>query len=125
VRPNEEYEVLGINVKTIPSYNINKKFHPKENNWVGYLLEIDRVRYYIPGDTDITPENKLVKCEVCFIPIGGTYTTNYKEAAELVNIIKPQIVIPIHYGSIVGKRHDGIKFKKILNQWIYCVNLIK
>ena len=100
--PNQEYEVLGYKFSTIPSYNTNKQFHKKEYNWVGYLIDINNKKYYIAGDTDLTEENKKVKCDVAFIPIGGTYTTDYIEAAELVNIIKPCIVVPIHYGSIVG-----------------------
>ena len=43
---------------------INTKFHPKENEWVGYVIEIKGIRYYIAGDTDITEENKKVKCDV-------------------------------------------------------------
>ena len=125
VEPNKKYEILGIKVETIPSYNINKKFHPKENNWVGYILEINGERYYIPGDTDITPENKQVQCDIAFIPIGGTYTTDYKEAAELINFIKPKTVIPMHYGCIVGTKQDEIEFKKLLNQKIECKILIK
>ncbi len=34
VEPNNEYEILEIKIKTVPAYNINKTFHPKENNWV-------------------------------------------------------------------------------------------
>lgn len=125
VEPNNIYEVNGIKIETIPSYNINKQFHPKENGWVGYIIEINGVRYYIAGDTDITPENKQVKCDVAFIPIGGTYTMNYKEGAELANIINPKIAVPTHYGSIVGDIQDGIKFKNLLNPEIQCVILIK
>ena len=120
VEPNKEYEILGIKVETIPAYNINKQFHPKENNWVGYILEIEGKRYYIPGDTDITTENQQVKCDVAFLPIGGTYTTDYKEAAELANIIKPNTVIPIHYACLVGSKDDEIKFKNLLDEYIEC-----
>lgn len=49
----------------------------------------------------------------------------YKEAAELVNIIKPNIAIPTHYGSIVGDKDNGEKFKNLLNPEIECNILIK
>lgn len=124
VEPNNIYEVKGIKIETIASYNINKQFHPKANEWVGYILEIDDVRYYIAGDTDITPENKQIKCDIAFVPVGGTYTMNYKEAAELVNTIKPKIAVPTHYGSIVGEKEDGENFKKLINQEIECQLLI-
>ena len=76
----------GIKVEAVPAYNTNKPFHPKENNWLGYIIEIKGVRYYIAGDTDITEENKKVKCDVAFVPVGGTYTMDFKEAAQLINI---------------------------------------
>ena len=125
VEPNKKYNVKGINFETIPAYNINKQFHPKENAWVGYIIELEGVKYYIAGDTDITPKNKEVKCDVAFVPVGGTFTMNYKEAAELVNEIKPKIAIPIHYGSIVGTEQDAIDFSKLLNSDIECKILMK
>lgn len=125
VEPNNVYEVKGIKIETIPAYNVNKQFHQKDNQWVGYIIEIDKTRYYIAGDTDLTPENKQVNCDVAFIPVGGTYTMNYTEAAELANAIKPKIVVPTHYGDIVGEKDDGEKFKKLLNGNIQCEILIK
>ncbi len=118
VEPNKEYKIENIEIKTIPAYNINKKFHSKQNNWVGYIIKIDSITYYIAGDTDITEENKKVKCDVAFVPIGGTYTMNFKEASDLINIIKPKIAVPIHYGSIVGSKQDAIEFTKLLNKEI-------
>ena len=124
VEPNQTYEVQGIKIETIPAYNINKQFHPKENGWVGYVIEVEGTRYYIAGDTDITPENKKVKCDIALVPVGGTYTMTYAEAAELVNFIKPAKAIPTHYGSIVGDKDDGEKFKNLLNPEIVCMILI-
>ena len=125
VEPNKEYEIEDIKVETIPAYNINKKFHPKGNNWVGYIIHINGVSYYIAGDTDITEENKSVKCDVAFVPIGGTFTMNYEESASLVNEIKPKIVVPIHYGEIVGTKQDAEKFKELIDKNIKCEILIK
>lgn len=125
VKPEEKKEIKGIKFETIPAYNINKAFHPKENGWVGYIIEIDGISYYIAGDTDITKENKNVKCDIAFVPVGGTYTMDYKEAASLINEIKPKIAIPIHYGSIVGTKEDGIKFSKLVNHEIKTEILIK
>ena len=120
VKPYNSYEIKGIKFSTIPSYNTNKKFHPKENNWVGYILNIDNIKYYIAGDTDITEENKNAICDIAFLPVGGTYTMDYKEAAELANTISPKIVVPIHYGIVVGTKEDAIKFKDLVNEKIKC-----
>jgi len=120
VSPNNNYKLDNINFRTIPAYNINKKFHPKENNWVGYIIDFNNIKYYIAGDTDITKENKKVKCDIAFLPVGGTFTTDYKEAAMLANEIEPNIAIPIHYGSLVGTEEDATKFKKHLKDNIKC-----
>lgn len=110
VEPNKQYAYKNINVETIPAYNVNKKFHPKENGWVGYIITINGVRYYIAGDTDITEENSKVKCDVALVPIGGTYTMIATEAANLVNTIMPKYAIPVHYGDIVGTKQDAEDF---------------
>ncbi|MBQ4030511.1 MAG: MBL fold metallo-hydrolase [Bacilli bacterium] len=120
VKPNEEYTIEGLSLSTIPSYNTNKDFHKKSYNWVGYLVNIEDKIVYVAGDTDITDENKQVKCDIAFVPIGGTYTMDYKEAAELINTIKPEVVIPIHYHTIVGTREDANSFKELLDQGIEC-----
>ena len=125
VKPNESYTVKNIKFTTIPAYNINKQFHPKENQWVGYLVEIDGSTYYIAGDTDITEENQKIKCDVAFVPVGGTYTMNYKEAAELINIIQPKVAVPIHYGSIVGTEQDAANFSKLVSPEIKVEILMK
>lgn len=125
VSPNEEYSVLRINFKTIPAYNTNKNFHPKSNEWVGYIVNLDQTTYYIAGDTDITEENRQFKCDVAFVPIGGTYTMTYSEAAELINEIKPQIAVPIHYGLIVGNKEDANNFANLVDKEIECKILIR
>ncbi len=118
VEPNKEYNIDGIKFKTISAYNINKTFHPKVNNWVGYIITINDIRYYIAGDTDNTIEARNVSCDVAFVPVGGTFTMTYEDAARLINEIKPVIAIPIHYGSIVGSKSDAVNFVNLLDNTI-------
>ena len=125
VEPNKNYMVQGIKFETISAYNTNKTFHPKENGWVGYIIIINGIRYYIAGDTDITEENKQVKCDVAFVPVGGTYTMDFKEAAQLINEIQPKIAVPIHYGSVVGTKQDATDFIKLLHPSIKGIILMK
>ena len=125
IESNKKYMVQGIKFETVPAYNINKTFHPKENDWVGYIIEINGVKYYIAGDTDITEENKKVKCDVAFVPVGGTYTMNFEEAAQLVNEIQPKVAVPIHYGSVVGTKQDAEKFVKLLHTNIKGIILMR
>lgn len=124
VSPDNYYLKDNLDFKTVPAYNVNKNFHPKEKNWIGYILRLKDVSYYIAGDTDITEENRKVKCDVAFVPVGGTYTMTAKEAADLVNEINPKIAVPIHYGLIVGTKEDADIFKENLNGNIKCEIMI-
>ena len=111
-------DVSGISVHAVPAYNRLKPFHPKRSGWCGYVVTMDSVRYYVAGDTDAVNELSSVKCDVALVPIGGTYTMNAKDAAKLVNKIRPAVVIPTHYGSIVGKPEDANIFRRYVDQAI-------
>lgn len=115
VMPNESGKVYDIDYETFASYNTNKPFHPKTKNWVGYKLLIDGTYYTICGDSDDTEVLESLKTDILFVPIGGTYTMTAEEAAHLTNIIKPKVVVPVHYGSIVGDKKDGVTFSKLIN----------
>lgn len=115
VEPDKEYTLDEIKFETISSYNINKQFHPKEKEYVGYNILLDGNYYYIMGDTDRTKESNNVKTDICFVPIGGTYTMDIDEAVSYINDLKPKKAIPIHYGKIVGDISLSEKFKNKIN----------
>ena len=90
--------------ETVPAYNTAEErldMHPKANDWVGYVLELDGRRYYHAGDTDALPELESLSTDVAMVPIGGTYTMDYREAAGLVKAMRPQVAVPMHYGFVV------------------------
>ena len=113
--PNEEIKLDDINIKTIPSYNINKPFHPRSSNYLGYIITSNNITYYIAGDSDNTLEARSVKCDIALVPIGGKFTMDVMEASELIKIINPKVVIPTHYGSIVGNISDAKVLKDNLS----------
>ena len=114
IDPFEHAEVGEMIVESVPAYNIDKEFHPREKNWNGYVVTAEGSRFYHPGDTDKIPEMEDVQTDVAFLPVGGTYTMDYREAADAVLLIDPQYVIPMHYGSIVGSDSDAKKFVELL-----------
>jgi L-ascorbate metabolism protein UlaG (beta-lactamase superfamily) len=123
IEPNQEMELGEIKVSTLPSYNIDKHFHPKDESWVGYLIKMNDVLVYHPGDCDLIPEmQKLTgykqpgKEFVALLPVGGRFTMNAEEAAEAAKLIKPTIAIPMHFGSIVGSKDDAQEFKEICEE---------
>lgn len=118
VIPKQSYEFAGFKFSTIPAYNINSNYHPKISNWVGYVVNINEKVVAVLGDTDVTEELKDLKCDVLFIPVGGTYTMTSDEAAKLTNKIKPQVAYPTHYGVLVGTEVDAENFKKKVNSEI-------
>lgn len=115
VLPNIESSILGINFSTIPAYNIDKDFHKREYDWVGYILNIDDNVIYVAGDTDITPEAMNITCDIALVPIGGTYTMTAEEAVKLIEHIKPRrYAIPTHYMTVVGTITDAATFARLL-----------
>ena len=116
VKPGNKYKIDDIDFETTYAYNQNKPFHPKANNWVGYILNIEGTKYYIAGDTDNIKEIQNISCDIALIPIGGKFTMDYKEAAELANNINAKTIIPIHYGTIVGTKEDAQKFKNLVKE---------
>ena len=67
---------------------------------IGFILTLDNgIRIYHAGDTDYIPEMTEIKnIKLALIPIGGdNLTMNEEEAAMIVNQIKPEIAVPMHY----------------------------
>ena len=123
VEPNQKGKIEIIEYSSFPAYNFGHH-HFKELGYVGYNLIIDDIKHTICGDTDATEELKQIKTDVLLIPIGGTYTMDYAEAARLVNNIMPTIAVPIHYGKIVGTKEDAKNFKSLLDGKIECKIMI-
>ncbi|UCG58496.1 MAG: MBL fold metallo-hydrolase [Phycisphaerales bacterium] len=111
IRPGETVETDGIRVTGVAAYNPSKQFHPKANNWLGFVVEAGAKRIYYAGDTDLTAEmGQLKDIDVALLPAGGTYTLNAAEAAEATRQIKPKLAVPYHWGDIVGGRGDAEQF---------------
>lgn len=114
MRPGDSARIMGMTIEAVPAYNLTKTYHPKANNWLGYILTIDGVRLYHAGDTDFIPEMKGLAADVGFVPVGGTYTMESREAAEAVNAMKLSRVVPMHWGEIVGTEKDAADFKGLV-----------
>lgn len=114
VQPGDKLTVTGIPIEAVPSYNTNKSFHPKENGWLGFIVTVDGVRIYHAGDTDRIPEMASFQVDIALLPVSGTYVMTAEEAVEAAGMIKPKVVIPMHYGAIVGSSDDAKRFREAL-----------
>lgn len=117
IDPWKSVNIDDINILAVPSYNNSKQFHPKQEGWCGYIVDLG-IKIYHAGDTDIIEEMKKLngKVDVALLPVGGTYTMNADEAARAALLIKPKIAIPMHYGSIVGSEEDAKRFLDLCKQ---------
>ncbi len=115
VKPGDTVEVDGVTIEVVPAYNTNKSFHPKNSNWVGFIVTMGGKSIYHAGDTDYIPEMDGFKVDVALVPVSGTYVMDAEEAAEAVNRMKPRIAVPMHYGDIVGTEADAEKFKSLVS----------
>jgi len=123
IEPEQEIELGEIKVSAIPSYNIDKHFHSKDEGWVGYVIKTNEVIIYHSGDTDIIPEMKKLtgymqkgKEFIALLPVGGRYTMTAEEAAQAASIIKPTLAIPMHWGSVIGTENDAKEFVELCEQ---------
>ncbi|MBR4462075.1 MAG: MBL fold metallo-hydrolase [Erysipelotrichaceae bacterium] len=118
LNPYEKTEVEGYETVTLPSYNVRSGFHPKEKNYLGYIVTVEGKRIYVAGDCDRDDYNVKVRCDIACVPIGGKFTMDIEDAAKLINEIRPDTVIPTHYGSFVGGKDAGKRFKELVEKEI-------
>jgi len=123
VEEGQECVLDFIQITAFPAYNIDKDFHPRDEEGVGYLIKLNDVLIYHAGDTDKIPEMQRLtgykqegKKFVVLLPVGGRFTMNAEEAAEAANLIKPDVAIPMHYGSIVGDEKDAKEFCELCKE---------
>lgn len=118
VEPGDRVVIKGISIEAVPAYNTNKTFHLKENNWVGYIVQVDGVRIYHAGDTDLIPEMKTFNVDVALLPVSGKYVMTAVEAARAAKLLHPKVAVPMHYGSIVGSVEDAKQFQKLCSEMV-------
>jgi L-ascorbate metabolism protein UlaG (beta-lactamase superfamily) len=110
--------VKGIAIRTLPAYNLTKfrspgvPFHPRESGHVGYLITVDGVGIYHPGDSDFVPEMSGLAPDVALLPVSGTYVMTAEEAVEAAAAIRPRVAIPMHVGEGIGSLADAERFSE-------------
>ncbi len=102
--------VDNLKMEAVPAYNIvNKRpdgapFHPKGVG-NGYIINFDKTRVYVAGDTENTPEMKqLKKIDIAFLPMNLPYTMTPEMVADAAQAIQPKILYPYHYGQTDPKK---------------------
>lgn len=121
IKPGGELTYEKLHIRAVPAYNLNKfrspgvPYHPRELEHVGYLCQAGGVTWYFAGDTDAIPEMaEFAPVEYAFLPVSGTYVMTAEEAAEAVRMLRPRVVIPMHYGAVVGSVEDAKRLAQLV-----------
>ena len=95
-----EYEIAGVFIAGIPTYHEEKK-GPQRSKNTAYMIEMDNIRLCHLGDLGHLPTPEQVEdmsgVDVLLIPVGATNTIDVHTAAEVVGLLEPAVVIPMHY----------------------------
>jgi L-ascorbate metabolism protein UlaG (beta-lactamase superfamily) len=120
IKPGKTENIGEISIEAVPAYNIEKSFHEKSHEWVGYIIDIGGKRIYHAGDTDLIPEINDIggegKIDLALLPVGGNYTMDSKDAAKAAFLLKPGLAVPMHFGDIVGSREDAENFVSLCKE---------
>lgn len=81
------------------------------------LTTLENRKIYHAGDTALFGDMALIGklgLDIAFLPIGSYYTMDPDAAAEAVQLLKPKIVIPIHYDTLPAISQDPQRFKAMV-----------
>lgn len=113
VKAGDSLRIGNLTVDVVPAYNVNKRFHPQKAGHVGYVMRLYGTSVYHAGDTDLIPEMQTIRCDVALLPVSGRYVMTAEEAAKAAELLQPRLVIPMHYGAIVGSRKDAERLMRL------------
>jgi len=117
LRPGEKIDIEGLTIMATPTKTISRRrLAADKTDKVGFLITSENKTIFYPGDTKFVEDFSHIKADVVLVPVGGMDTMNYKEAAELVQFLRPKIAIPIHWGRFAGTRDDAEMFKEIIER---------
>ncbi|MDQ7028405.1 MAG: MBL fold metallo-hydrolase [Ardenticatenia bacterium] len=95
-----EYEVKGVFVTGIRTYHDRQQGRVRGYNTV-YLFRFDGLTVCHLGDLGHIPNQEQVEelseVDILLIPVGGAGTLNAAMAAEVISLIEPRVVVPMHY----------------------------
>ncbi len=95
-----EYEIKGVVITGFRTYHDAEGGKTRGQN-TAYLVEMDDLVVCHLGDLghalNASQVEALSKVDVLMVPVGGVTTINASQAAEVISLIEPKIVVPMHY----------------------------
>jgi L-ascorbate metabolism protein UlaG (beta-lactamase superfamily) len=103
-----EFEVGGVLITGVRTYHDGSKGAKLGRN-TAYVVEMDEVRVCHLGDLGHVPTpdqaEALNGAEVLLVPVGGNTTLDAEAAAEVISLLEPRIVVPMHYRTASSAAH--------------------
>lgn len=92
--------ISNIDIYGVDSFHDEEKGAKRGRNLM-YKFTVDDIKFCHLGDlghgVDDDTVEKIGDVDILFVPIGGTFTVDDKEAWNVINKIKPKIIVPMHY----------------------------
>lgn len=120
----EEGEVVvdGIDVVAVPAYNQPTGDHVDEDgepfhaqgDGIGLALGLDGQSVFFAGDSDYLPRHDTLSPDVAIVPIGGHFTMDRHEAAQLIETQDPDLALPVHYDTFEPIETDEKAFADVV-----------
>ncbi len=108
-------EVKGVSISLVQAFHSSNRGAP-----AGFVIKAEGKTLYHAGDTGLFGDMKLIgeihRPDVALVPIGGYYTMGPSEAAEAVRLIKPSVVIPMHYQTLPVLEPSAERFIKFVRE---------
>ncbi|GIW72728.1 MAG: metal-dependent hydrolase [Planctomycetota bacterium] len=105
--------VQGVTCHMVPAFHTADKGAP-----TGFVIELDGVRIYHTGDTclfgDMALIGELLAPDLMLCPIGDRFTMGPRSAARAVALVKPRVVIPMHYNTWPPIAQDPQEFARLV-----------
>lgn len=101
-----EYEVEGVFIVGVPTYHDSRRGEVRGKN-LAFILEMEDIRVCHLGDLGHTPTAEQVEelsgLDILLIPVGGHTTIDGAAAGEIVSLLEPRLVIPMHYRTAASQ----------------------
>lgn len=103
--PEQQLSIDGVGITVLPAYNLvnmNEEGNPYhiKGECNSYVLTLGKLRIFIAGDTENTPEMKELKnIDAAFLPMKLPYTMDPKMVVDAVKAFQPKILYPYHYSK--------------------------
>ena len=100
VTDGRKRSISNIEISGVDSFHDEDQGSKRGTN-IMYKFEIDGIKFCHLGDLghDLDDEavQKIGEVDILFVPIGGTFTVDDRQAWSVINKIKPKIIVPMHY----------------------------